>query len=274
MTTLEYGLQIWEVQPNIQAQAHQHNDIELIHIEHGSVAYRYNARSMMLKAGDVMLFWAAIPHQLKERFDNCTMHIITIPINVFLNWGLRTAFVDDIMCGNPLIHTEKHITTNLVEIYFRQWQRDLHMASPERRDIVLLEVQAIIKRLSLYKHATAQSTMSDNTSRQSAQSRHAHKIADYIAGHYTQVLSLKRIAAVLDIHPSYASTIFTTEFDVTIWDYLAQHRVAHAQRLLLLTDDRIDKIAEQSGFTSISQFYAVFKRLCNQTPKQFRSASS
>lgn len=271
MRTLQYGLMIWEVQPSIMPEAHHHNDIELIYMESGAVSYLYHTQPLTLNAGDLFLFWAAIPHQLRDLTENCTMHIITIPLNIFLGWGLKESFVSEIMDGKPIIHANMLSKSNLVEGYFRQWQRDLGMASTERREIVLLELQALIKRFSLYGSRLTQSNTKETL--QNTPTIHAQAIAKYIAGNYTQPLTLKQIAAQIGIHPAYASTLFAEEFQISLWDYLAQYRIAHAQRLLILTDTRIDTIAELSGFTSISQFYAVFKQICGQSPKKFRLAS-
>jgi len=53
---------------------------------------------------------------------------------------------------------------------------------------------------------------------------------------------------------------------------LIQYRVAHAQRLLLVSDKPINEIALEAGFGSVSQFYTVFKQACGQPPKQYRAA--
>lgn len=267
----QYGLKVWEVQPRIIHQAHYHNEIELIYLEQGSLSYLYHAHSMILTSGDLMLFWAAIPHNIQDILDDCTMHIVTIPLDIFFRWGLTPAVVNEIMNGKPLIQPEISSQFNLVEGYFRQWQRDLHIASPERREIVLLELQALIKRLTLYRRSSQQEHLPESNAIENSTRRvYAHAIAHFIAGHYTQTITLNDIADEIKIHPSYASTLFAEEFHITIWDYLTQYRIAHAQRLLLLTDTKIKDIAYASGFTSISQFYAVFKKICKESPKKFR----
>ena len=59
---------------------------------------------------------------------------------------------------------------------------------------------------------------------------------------------------------------------MSLLEYLAQHRVAHAQRLLLTTDASVAAIGLDCGFGSASQFYAVFKRACGVAPGAYRAA--
>lgn len=271
MLNLHYGLQIWEVEPRtMQAQAHQHNEIELIYIEQGRVSYMYHADTLTLKSGDLIIFWAAIPHQLLAILEQCTMHIITIPLSNVIQWGLSKLFMDKIMSGKPVIQNDLLANPRIIEMYFRQWQRDLLMASQERREIVLLELHALLKRWCLYLDTAKNLRLNNQESPRSTTQIHAQTIAKFIATHYSEALTLDQIAQVVGINPSYASSIFAQEYHITLWDYLTQYRVAHAQRLLLLTDSPIPTIAESSGFTSISQFYAIFKKHCQQSPKQLR----
>ena len=54
--------------------------------------------------------------------------------------------------------------------------------------------------------------------------------------------------------------------------YLTQYRVAHAQQLLLTTEQSISEIALASGFSSLSRFYAAFREICNDSPKHYRQS--
>ncbi len=64
--------------------------------------------------------------------------------------------------------------------------------------------------------------------------------------------------------------------DSTFPEYLNQFRVIHAMERL---DDpasdhmSIDQILDEAGFSSRSAFYAVFKKACGMTPKEYRGAS-
>ena len=58
-------------------------------------------------------------------------------------------------------------------------------------------------------------------------------------------------------------------------DYLAQHRIEEAKRLLADPEEdlRIEDIAERVGYFSKSSFNTTFRRLTGVTPSQFRSSN-
>lgn len=64
--------------------------------------------------------------------------------------------------------------------------------------------------------------------------------------------------------------------DSTFPEYLNQFRVLHAMEGLddpALDHMSIDQILDEAGFSSRSAFYAVFKKACGMTPKEYRKAS-
>jgi transcriptional regulator GlxA family with amidase domain len=57
---------------------------------------------------------------------------------------------------------------------------------------------------------------------------------------------------------------------MTLIDYISQHRVNHAQRMLVTSDESILNVAFSSGFHSLSRFNAVFKTYAGCTPRTYR----
>ncbi|MCU0718670.1 MAG: helix-turn-helix domain-containing protein [Pirellula sp.] len=52
--------------------------------------------------------------------------------------------------------------------------------------------------------------------------------------------------------------------------FVVQHRLSHAQRLLVTTEDSILNIATESGFQSLSRFNEAFKEACGCSPREYR----
>ena len=98
----------------------------------------------------------------------------------------------------------------------------------------------------------------------------AEQIALYIARHYTEPLTAEQISKSVGLHPNYAMALFKKTLGITIVDFLTQHRVSHAQRLLATTDDKVIEIAYSSGFGSLSRFHESFVRWCGCPPKEYR----
>lgn len=54
--------------------------------------------------------------------------------------------------------------------------------------------------------------------------------------------------------------LFRSLAGISVWKYVLQFRVAHAQRLSITTNDKIADLAVASGFGSLAPVYAAFKK--------------
>ena len=86
-------------------------------------------------------------------------------------------------------------------------------------------------------------------------------------------LSLKALAAMQRINPSYLSTLFKKETGRTVTDYVNQRRVRYAIQLLTSTKLQIQTIAQHCGIPDVNYFTKVFKKYVGKTPGQFRQDS-
>ena len=100
----------------------------------------------------------------------------------------------------------------------------------------------------------------------------ADQLACYIARNYQQPLTSQSIADAIGVHPNYAMNLFRKTFGTTMTTFVTQHRISHAQRLLVTTDDAILDIALSSGFQSLSRFNEAFKKACGCSPREYRKA--
>lgn len=270
---IEYGLTSQRVTPKVRRQAHRHHEVELNFIPEGSLTYLLGGQQFLLQTRDFAVFWAAIPHHIVEISDSTVMHWLTLPLTFFLQWQLPDPLTQRVLAGN-LVVDPNPTNTELDLARFNNWQQDLFVTSTERRKAMLLEIEARLRRLALTTESRpgAVNSITAETP-QGAGFQQAQRMARFIAAHYTELLLVEQIAQVVKLHPNYAMMIFRRHFNMSILDYLTQYRVAHAQRLLLVSDKPIKDIAFESGFGSISQFYAIFKKVCGQSPKQYRTSS-
>ena len=95
-------------------------------------------------------------------------------------------------------------------------------------------------------------------------------MAVFVAANYKRSIQVKKIAEAVDLHPDYATALFKKAFGISLSNYLIDHRIAHAQRMLTATQVKITEIAFDAGFNSISRFNAAFKKSCGCTPRQYR----
>jgi YesN/AraC family two-component response regulator len=86
----------------------------------------------------------------------------------------------------------------------------------------------------------------------------------------TADLSLGGIAEMLDINPSYLSTIFKKETGETLTEYVNRKRMSAAKHLLETTRLQIQTVAQQCGILDVHYFSRMFKKYTGVTPKMYR----
>jgi AraC-like DNA-binding protein len=99
-------------------------------------------------------------------------------------------------------------------------------------------------------------------------------MTEFIAKHYQEKLLLEQIARAANISRSEALRCFRTLAGQTPVEYLLNHRLRQAQRLLTSTEKTITEIAQASGFESVAYFDRVFRRTFGCTPRQMRRKTS
>ena len=86
----------------------------------------------------------------------------------------------------------------------------------------------------------------------------------------TADLSLKTQAQLLNVNPSYLSTLFKKETGSTLTEYVNRKRIEHALLLLNSTDMQIQMIAQYCGIQDVNYFTKTFKKMVGKTPKEYR----
>ncbi len=87
-------------------------------------------------------------------------------------------------------------------------------------------------------------------------------------------LTLNAQAKLLNINPSYLSSLFKKETGQTLTTYVNQKRIEHACGLLRNTSLQVQTIAQQCGIFDVNYFTKMFKRYTGMTPKEYREKSS
>jgi AraC-like DNA-binding protein len=257
------GLKSGVVDVLAASRPHRHNEVELNFVAQGSITYLFGKQKIVISAGQLIVFWAIIPHFILEAAPDTTLHWLTFPAGRFLQWHLPEAMTQKVLQGQ-MIWDQK--ASQRESELFSQWHQDLQVQRYDYERILLLEVEARLRRL-------AQSMPSPSLSNHSMTTclpRPVEAIICLITEHYREPLQLEQVGRAVDLHPGYATDLFRKTLGITIMDYLAQHRIAHAQRLLATTNQRVLEIAMEVGFTSASRFYATFHNITGQSPRAYQ----
>jgi AraC-like DNA-binding protein len=96
------------------------------------------------------------------------------------------------------------------------------------------------------------------------------KTVRYIEENYAAPLTVPRLARMADLSTEALARSFKKYQGETIGQFIINVRVREAAHLLVHTDDKIDDIAEKTGFPNRAYLSRVFRRVTGESPAQFR----
>ena len=272
---LKVGLNSYERIPNPMPSPHRHNEIEFVYLKSGSASYFFGGSLISLKPRTLTIFWSGVPHQVAKFSPNCVLIGMELPLAWILQWKLPEQLTKVLLNGHMLNESDPKRSA-ADGVLLSRWNADLHSGKDDLKRAVLLESEARLWRFSDTNAAALKSAGQGHKVRRSrivlgegGMSR-VERMAQYIAENYSRPIRVEDIAKVMDLHPDYAMKIFHKAFGTRLADYVIQHRVFHAQRLLTTTDAKIMDVALDSGFGSLSRFNANFKEHCGVSPKTYR----
>jgi AraC-like DNA-binding protein len=265
-----YGFtcEVWEPQP--MNRADRHNEIELNLLDSGSLTYLLGGRRVTLRSGRLSAFWAATPHQVLSSENLTFYYVVTVPLAWVLGWGLPEPLVARLLAGS-LVEEPEPSASALDRARLSQWHEDLSSDGGAREEVVLLELKARLLRLAAAIRDRGESTPRAMASAGGEAPTSVERMATFIARRYKDPIGLVAVAREVDLHPDYASALFRKAFGVTPTRFIVQHRVSHAQRMLVTGDAKVLEVAMDSGFGSLSRFNAAFRNLCGCSPRQYRA---
>src|SRR6266487_6897929 len=218
------GLSSGAVKVQAGSRPHRHNEVELNFLERGALTYLFGKQQIVVSSGQFLMFWAIMPHYILEAAPETTLHWLTLPAGRFLQWHLPEAITQPVLQGQ-MIWDQKESQREYQ--LFSQWHHDLREPWHNSERVILLEVEARLWRIAqpLPSHPSlpTQQMMPHLP-------RSVEAMVSFITEHYMEPLQLGQIARAVGLHPGYATELFRQTCGITIMDYLAQHRIAHAQR--------------------------------------------
>lgn len=96
----------------------------------------------------------------------------------------------------------------------------------------------------------------------------------FIASHAEEPLSLGMVARAVNTSSFYFCKVFRRSTGIKFVDYVGRVRVERVKQLLLNPHSNISEAAYAAGFTSLSQFNRIFKRVVGQEPRQWREKAA
>jgi AraC-like DNA-binding protein len=100
------------------------------------------------------------------------------------------------------------------------------------------------------------------------------KVIRYMAAHYSERITVKMMAGMVGLNPTYFGLLFKQVMKTSFNQYLIQLRVRNAELMLAGGEYKVSDIAGVCGFTDMSHFYKQYKMIrgfppSHSMPKKF-----
>ncbi|MDC9824959.1 helix-turn-helix domain-containing protein [Devosia sp. ZB163] len=267
---LPNALQMFHTTPLVMMKPHWHAQVEVNFVMSGSVHYRMHTHELTLTAGQMVLFWGGLPHQMDDLSDGAVYAGAHLPLMHFFRLRLPEDVPHRLMQGATL----KIDTTDDSDVSsFPRWNLYARSGDPVKAQHAVDELVLRLERVRFEPFELIGDTATTGTQLETAEvqsSRNVGRMCDFIAANFLHEIDSIDIAAAADLHPKYAMSIFKRSTGMTLNEYVNLLRLSYAQALLLRDDANVLRVAMESGFGSLSAFNKAFRKIAGMSPSDFR----
>ncbi len=266
-----FGMRIFT--PTLMERPHWHGHVEANLIRNARMIYVVDGQKIIIEPDQLLLFWAGIPHQLVavEQLSSATPELcnIYLPLDTFLFMphipDLQVALLTGGMVQFP---------AELCGIaQLKRWYGDYRANETERLDVVKMELNALLRRVSLDPLPFLKTPWRDAPTKAGLPTPHVRHVVDmvrHVLENLQEPLKNEDVTRVTGLHPNYALSLFSRTMQLPLKQFIIRMRLLKARGMLLESDTAIATIAVESGFGSASQFYAHFSAAYGTSPQALR----
>lgn len=282
-TIANFPIAIKEMPPGQQAERlwHMHDSMELVLVTAGSGVHFLNGESAFIRTGDVLVVYPGLQHGYANcenlglvniLYDNSKLPIPVLDgmsISLFrriLPENPAEAAKEQQVSARPLMHFPDEAAMARTLNAIRELGEELTTLRPG--NMLASTVKFLDVILSILRHA--ESSAADTPSGSSPVFLFG-KIFQFLNQNYTRKISLSTLVKLSWLTPRVFQSRFKEQTGVSVTEYIARKRLAHAQELLRQDPERnILEVALDSGYCSASDFSSKFRQRTGMTPREFR----
>lgn len=236
----------WEIRQLLKV----FNYWDLTYVVQGHACYTIDGRDYDLQAGDLLCF---PPGHTREAHTKANDLMYCFAVNFSLN-DMRGR---PARLPLPLVsHIGEH--EDIVHLF-----QELIFTWVDRQPLYLFKCRA---QFMLILHRLFEIFL-NNTGFSSIDYR-IQKVIRHMAKHYSEKLSVQKMAEILELNPVYFGTLFKQETGMSMKRYLMRIRVKNAENMLRSGEYKVGEIAERCGFSDGFYFYRQFKELYGISPSE------
>lgn len=142
----------------------------------------------------------------------------------------------------------------------------------DKQEYYELELSIELRRICgiLLRECRVRKENQESASAVRRSTKRVKKAISYMEQNYDNVLSIRDMADVMGMTPTYFSRFFRQSTGQTFHSYLTWIRLRHAQQQLLGDDVTVTELALNNGFPNVKSFIRAFHEAYGTTPARYR----
>lgn len=237
---------------------HWHRSIEIFAVYEGELTFYINEDKYPLHPGEFVILNSNEIHSIESPKPNKTI-VLQMPVQVFEKYYTGDQFI----LFTHSTRTQDAVIMKLMEtIYDEIKDKGLGFECKAQSAFYYLIYLLVIR----YR----KSSVSQETARYYKRMNKLSDITAYMRDHYSQEMSLKKVADEFGYSPTYLSRMFKEYANTNYKAYLQSLRVEFAFRELANTQETIAQIAMNHGFPDSKAFSREFKKKYGYYPSEYR----
>lgn len=241
------------------SHAHYHTYYELYYLEAGERHHIMQDLQYETKVGSFMIF---SPYVMHYSFSDPDVPFRRTVLYFRDDAVASAELLDLLKIGSGLYEPARSISSSihsqLCEL-LREQDRDDSLHETAMKNLLNTLLLTIMRNTTVSPKPEVQSRMA--------------KVIAYIEANYQHELHLQDIASEFYMSEYYLCHEFKKYTNRTIVQYINALRILHAQRLITESDLNFTKIAEQTGFSSLTHFNRTFKSIVGVSPSAYHKAN-
>ena len=237
---------------------HWHRSVEIFAVKDGSLNFFLNEKKYHLQAGDFVLVNSNEVHSIYAPDPNETI-VLQIPLGSFAGYYTEEQFI-------WFSHSEKSDDERVYSLLNEMYERNTECRMGYELQMLSCFYQLEYLLVTRYRKLEVHEELLKNTK----QLKRLGVITGYLKEHYTEDISLEKLAGIFGYSPSYLSRMFQKYAKINYKDYLQSVRFEHAVKELEETEHQIGDIALNHGFPNSKAFSNLMRKKYGYLPNEYR----
>ena len=247
---------------------HYHEDIEIMTVKEGKVAYFVNGRELLLNAGDTI-----VVNSNQIHYNLCVGEVAKYVIAIINPRILANSVAVEMQAIKPITDNPDipYLRFRYINEYTEQIRGLVYHLPKRRHDPFAITMQFyqiwdIIRKQAEYLGATKEETVSDPRMQPFKTMMH------FISNNYQEQITLGDIAASGNVSKSLCNTLFHQYVGESPINYLMHFRSRKVAELLRSGNMSMSEIAARTGFGGVSYMSETFRKFFEKSPREYRKS--